>query len=305
MNCRHCYIPNHSSYGLKYEEIIDILTQLRELNTFELVLTGGEIFLRNDIMDIIAAARDLGFNLQLFTNISLLNEEIIRILAEHYIDKISCTVYSLDSSIHDDITGVPGSLEATLNNAEILARYQVPLEVKCILMKSNCYSYRDLQNYCDSNGFAFLPTASVFPQTNGSKLPMTYSIEENDLKIILPEIDVIRELDRKRSVTHESPICNSINYSIAINSEGTVYPCNMLPIPLGNTKSTSIKEIWNNSSVLTELREIKYSDLEKCSTCLHIELCYRCAGIALLETGNLYSHCTVECSHAKIRAKYN
>lgn len=75
--CKHCYLPSHDDYGLSLQQITSIFKELRELNTFELTLTGGEIFIRKDIMDILKIARSLGFNLQLFTNVSLLNREII------------------------------------------------------------------------------------------------------------------------------------------------------------------------------------------------------------------------------------
>lgn len=60
LRCEHCYIPSHTCSGLPYEKVIDVLNQLRRLGTFELLLTGGEIFLRKDILDIIAHARKLG-----------------------------------------------------------------------------------------------------------------------------------------------------------------------------------------------------------------------------------------------------
>lgn len=44
LRCMHCYIPNHGHSELSIETIEQIFHQLRELGTFELVLTGGEIF---------------------------------------------------------------------------------------------------------------------------------------------------------------------------------------------------------------------------------------------------------------------
>lgn len=56
-----------------------------------------------DALDVIREARKLGFSVILFTNISLLNEEIIQKLQELYISKISCTVFSLNEETHDFI----------------------------------------------------------------------------------------------------------------------------------------------------------------------------------------------------------
>lgn len=101
--CRHCYLPAYDNYGMTRENISDIFAQLRKMGTFEITLTGGEIFTRSDILDIISEARELGFRVILLTNISLLNEDIIKKLQELYIAKISCTVFSLNEEIHDFI----------------------------------------------------------------------------------------------------------------------------------------------------------------------------------------------------------
>ena len=67
--CRHCYIPSHDNYGLPTEVIIDMLDQLRLMGTFEITLTGGEIFLREDIMEIVKVARQKFFKIYLYTNV--------------------------------------------------------------------------------------------------------------------------------------------------------------------------------------------------------------------------------------------
>lgn len=73
--CKHCYIPQHDNIGLSFSTIESILHQLRDMGTFDIIFTGGEIFLRDDIVDIVSLARKLFFNVSLFTNISLLDEK--------------------------------------------------------------------------------------------------------------------------------------------------------------------------------------------------------------------------------------
>lgn len=80
--CKHCYLPEHNNFGMDYINIISTLIQLREMGTLSLVLTGGEIFLRNDIMKIIREARHMGFSVTIFSNASTLNKEVIRELSD-------------------------------------------------------------------------------------------------------------------------------------------------------------------------------------------------------------------------------
>ena len=114
--CKHCYLPSYINRGLSRECLYDLFQDLRKMGTFELLFTGGEIFTRPDIIDIIRDAREMFFDVKLFTNISLLNENLIKALAELNISQVSCTVFSMNEIIHDQITSVKGSLKKTINN---------------------------------------------------------------------------------------------------------------------------------------------------------------------------------------------
>lgn len=54
LKCKHCYIPENSQYYLDKETVFDILSQLRDLGVLTVYFTGGEIFLRKDLLEIVA-----------------------------------------------------------------------------------------------------------------------------------------------------------------------------------------------------------------------------------------------------------
>lgn len=118
-DCIHCYLPEHNNMGLSYDKIVDILNQLRKMGTLVILLTGGEIFLRDDIMDIIRTARRMGFSVSLLSNASLLTERIVEELERLHINSFSTTIFSLDKSINDEITTVEDSLDSILKGVEL------------------------------------------------------------------------------------------------------------------------------------------------------------------------------------------
>ena len=154
--CKHCYIPKHNNNGLKKEELFSLFEELRGLGCFEITFTGGEMLLREDIMHILKNAREMFFNVILFTNVSLLNEEKIKKLSDIGVFQISCTIFSLNEDIHDEITGIKGSLKETLKNIKLIKKYRIPLEVKTILMKTNKFEYKQIQSFCDKNDFKYI-----------------------------------------------------------------------------------------------------------------------------------------------------
>lgn len=121
--CKHCYLPSYVTKGISRECLYELFQDLREMGTFELLFTGGEIFTRPDTLEIIRDAREMFFDVKLFTNVSLLNEEIIKALGELNISQVSCTVFSMNENIHDQITSVKGSLKKTVANLNLLKKY--------------------------------------------------------------------------------------------------------------------------------------------------------------------------------------
>ena len=63
-------------------EVKDILKQLADAGILYLVITGGEPFLRADIIDILAYAVKLKFCVRVFTNGLLLHENIVKSLSK-------------------------------------------------------------------------------------------------------------------------------------------------------------------------------------------------------------------------------
>jgi AdoMet-dependent heme synthase len=66
---------------------------------------------------------------------------------------------------------------------------------------------------------------------------------------------------------------------LTILADGTVTPCRRLPIPLGNVRNDSLRQIWAESAVLNDLRDrTKYTG--RCGTCPRRAICRGCRAIA-------------------------
>ena len=300
--CKHCFLPTHCSYGLQKDEIFDIFEQLRELGCFEITFTGGELFFREDAMEIIKKAREMYFDVVLFTNVSLLNENKIKELSELYVSQISCTIFSLDEKIHDTITGIKGSFKRAMENIMLIKKYNIPLEIKTIFMKMNSDSFEDLKLFCFENGFKYKADHSIFRKNDGDCTPQLLSLTEVQLEKLLPKIDdLIGYSPTPRQV--EEHVCPSIRNSLFIDHEGVIYPCNRFFIKLGDIYNSSISEIWNNSKELRMLQDVKWGDVKECIECANNKYCVRCPGVALLEDGNMFSKSSLACNIAKTREK--
>lgn len=300
--CKHCYIPCHENSGLNTNEIFRILEEIRCLGVFELVLTGGEIFLRKDIMLIIKKARELFFNVKLLSNISLLTEEKIKQLAQLDIAEISCTIFSMNDNIHDNITGVEGSLKRSINNLTILKKYNIPIVVKTVLMKENFDDYKEVERFCIDNGFKYVSTPIITLKYDGDTSPKDLRLTDKQLEKYFKYTEKNNMYDENVN-RNDTYLCSTIRYSLAITANGDVIPCNAFNYIVGNIKNNSIKSIWEDSEELHSLQDTVWENVVECNNCKNKKFCYKCPGITLVEEKDYLKKSSLACQHAKVRYK--
>jgi radical SAM protein with 4Fe4S-binding SPASM domain len=307
--CKHCYItPSKKKRELSTQEIESILTQLAMNGTFSLSLSGGEIFCRDDIWEILKFARKKKFLIKLYTNGSLLDEEAIRRLKELSIYEIHVSLYSLRARVFDQICGVKGAFSKVIQTINLLHQHGLYFKIKIPLMKHTFQEYQKLIQFTEQ----YQPKSSynidltIVPKNNGSKLPLKFRIDKQDLYYILSDAKVAPS-SSPRSSSEKDPLadipCNAGFNVCSISPYGEVYPCLQLLVPCGNLREKSFSEIWKNSETLKNIRKIKTSHLKECRVCSVKDFCARCPGLAHLENGNLLGASSRACEIAKVRQK--
>ena len=285
LRCEHCYLPSHSNAGLSFDRIKELLLELRELGVVNVSLTGGEIFLREDLFEIIEIARSLYMRVFLLSNGTLLNSENIAKLHKLYVSEFSTTIFSMNQDIHDSITKKPGSLSILLHNLNELKKTGITIRIKTPLMKKNFESFTDIQLFCKENGFDYLVSPLIFSKNNGDDSPKHLRIHDNELCSAMKIIDSINRNDHLH--VYDVP-CAALFYSFAIDCKGDVYPCNSFLYKVGNINQQSLRKIWYSSESLKMIKSIKNSDLKCCSDCQYQTNCDRCPGMVFSEDKDLF-----------------
>jgi len=106
--CVHCYRVVETRPELTTGEVKTLLAELARAGTLYLTLSGGEIFLRRDLFELIAEAKRLRFDLRLKTNALLVTEARARQLRELGVRQVDVSIYSADPDVHDAVTQIPG-----------------------------------------------------------------------------------------------------------------------------------------------------------------------------------------------------
>lgn len=302
LKCKHCYIPDHTKSSLNFDKVKSILYELHNMGVLYVTFTGGEIFLRDDLLELIEIARNLHLRVILLSNGTLLNKQIINKLSQLFITEFSTTIFSMNENIHDYITESRGSLKQVLYNLQLLKDAGIRVKVKTPLMGCNKEEFRDINKYCKLNNFEYGVTANIFEKKDGNQSPVHMRIPQSDLSILLREIDIhnrnlnIRKLDYS---------CSALKFMFSIDVNGDIYPCNSFDYKVGNVYNEKIYEVWNKSEDWIRIRNIKKSDLKKCIECVYNKNCDRCPGMAYKDCCDIYGCDGFAKSLAQIRTRWN
>lgn len=305
--CRHCYIPKHAQTGMPLNQIFRILEDLRASGTFNLTLTGGEIFTRHDIMEIISQSRLLGFSTTLFTNATLITAELAQQISSLYVHEVDVSVYSTNASTHDKITRTSGSLSDTLHGIDLLMSSGVKVVLKCPVMSINFSDYPSVIDLADKLGVQIRLSPQISIKNDGDISPISLRLTNEQLEEFVKDPRTLNRslTDQRASELSDIVPCTAIFNNGAIDCDGNVYPCNQWLDSLGNLSDNSFIDIWLNSSKAKSMREIRVRDLKECGECELFSYCTRCPGVAWLEDGN-HLGCSVSAKQlAEARAKCN
>ena len=335
-SCVHCFNPgashgedeksNRKTNELSFEEIKRLFDQLASLGVFRLLLTGGEIFVRRDIYQILEYAFKKRFAITLYTNGVLVDEKIISFLSEKYPSRVELSLYSHNAEIHDRVTRLNNSWKKTLSAVRGLKNAGLLVSLKLIAMQDNESQIEGFWALCEEVNVPGQIDFNLSPGVDGSRRPLNNQ-KSSGLHLIEQALDSRtalyvgergnpRRFDPSKLIGQR--VCGAGVAGLSLSPEGNIYPCNSLPIYSGNVREQSISEIWRRSlvgansntyalanidseSALTNWQKVARGDYEVCGTFDRCGWCQKCPGMGYLETGSELKPSTTNCRNAAAR----
>jgi len=177
--CVHCYnnLPLKDQAARQKElsctEYCRILDQIVEAGCLWLLLSGGEIFARKDVLDIYTYARQKGLLVTLFTNGTLITPEIADYLVKWRPFSIEITLYGKTQQTYEKITGIPGSFDRCMQGIRLLQERGLPLKLKTMAITHNKHEIWDMKRFVENElGLDFKFDAIINPRFDCSQSPL-------------------------------------------------------------------------------------------------------------------------------------
>jgi len=298
--CRHCFLdrkPASADGELTLREIEGLLDQLRDAGTLYLTLTGGEPFLRGDILDIVAAARKRRFAVSLLTSGHLCDDRTMDTLAALWPEAVQVSLYGHDTATHDAFTGVPGSFDRALRTLRGLRDRGVSVTAAVSLNTLTAPHIRRLAALLRAEEVPVSYNVTMLPSRGGTTDPTVFNLAEEELAALIADL-AIPHGDRLAGKGPDDPPCGAARSLVAIDPYGTVLPCHELELPVGSLREKRFSELWQ-AVPFENLRRLLFDHLADCPDCPHRSVCGRCPALSLRSGGTVTGHADLDCRTAR------
>jgi len=289
--CIHCYIPNakkDNGNDMPIEMILRVMDEAKEMGTLQVTLSGGELFLHKQIDVILRYARSNDFIISILSNLVLLTEKHIELLKEINPSIVQVSLYSMIAEEHDAITLVKGSFEKTKRNIERLVAANIPVQISCPVMKLNRKSYKDVLVYANKLRIKAQTDFIMMAQADHNTNNLAQRISINETAELLNDMleydrdyigSTLNQEPKSRDFEKfkKMPVCGVGVDNICLTANGDYYPCaGWQGMVVGNANQQSLKDIWENSPELKQLRTISNGSFPQCLECEARDFCAMC-----------------------------
>lgn len=291
-DCAHCYNEpgRRGMLALNTDGWRRVLDTLWRIGVPYVIFTGGEPTLRDDLPELVAHARGLGMLCGLNTNgRRLADPSLVDALQDAGLDHVQVTLLSHRAEVHDamvraraweeTVAGIRTALDAglhTITNTTLTAENAGEAEATVDMLAEMGLSTIAMNGMIHAGRGADHPSALSIERLRHVITGVRDQAEERGLRLIWYTVTRHCEL---------SPVamglglrfCNAAEYSICVEPNGNVLPCQSYYEPAGNILHDPWESIWN-SDLFTRIRlrreRPQGSGLpEQCRECEHLRLC--------------------------------
>lgn len=309
LNCIHCYHTFEDytfNNELSLEQIKKLVDIIYNLGVFSITLSGGEIFMRKDIFEIMEYISHKNMLITIFTNALYIGKGVIEKLKNYNILKVSISLYSDVAIIHDEITNCKGAFAKAMQSIKLLKENNFIVELKCVALNENKETLFSTKEFAEKLGCGFILDFGLTGKLNGDCSNFQHRISNNDLKRIFFEhpfecFSYKADCGATNYDTNNPP-CYAGRYSLYCSAEGEIYPCVSFRYKL--CSFDELGQINQNKKLATWLK-MKVSDFSDCMKHDYCKYCNEiCAGNNMIENNNYTNSNTSFCTRAKIIADY-
>jgi len=311
LRCLHCYSYSEAECAgteLSTDQAKKMLSQLTEANCPVVLFSGGEPLLRSDLFELLAEAKRLGLRTVISSNGTLVDSAAAGQLADVGVSYVGVSIDGPEA-FHDKFRQVTGSFKAAIKGIESCQKAGLKTGLRFTITKANSEQIPAVFDIAASASvrricFYHLVKAGRAKELDSQTLGQEQT--RHVLDVIIKKTDdfvkkglidevltvdnhadgpyLLTKMKMENNTRYEAAKKlllanggNKVGQKIAcVGWDGNVYPDQFWRnYSLGNIKSKTFKQIWENSTdaVLNKLRNKSQFADPRCLTCKWFNLC--------------------------------
>jgi len=320
LKCKHCYsesVDQAAPDELTTEEAFRLMDDLAKWGIRLLVIDGGEPLCREDMLDVVKYASSKGIRTTIGSNGTLIDEAMARKMLEAGVKAVAISVDGADAQTHDSFRGVSGTFEDTIRGIEACRTAGLPFQFNTVIRKETLPQLEDILNLAVDSGanaaelFDLVAAGRAKQESREQVLDLSerkrtmewLAMAQVECPIVIrvpacPMYPLLLQQQEIKPKHFPMEMLQRVPYYgrgcaagmpmgyVMVKCNGEVNPCMLLQVKLGNIREQSIISIWENSPVLTQLRQRELLKGE-CGDCSYRLTCSGCRGRAYEETGDM------------------
>ncbi|MDF2180776.1 pyrroloquinoline quinone biosynthesis protein PqqE [Neptuniibacter sp. CAU 1671] len=286
LQCPYCSNPlDFADFAgeLTTQEWLDVFQQGRDLGAVQLGFSGGEPLVRQDLIQLIGGAHEMGYYTNLITSGVGLNERKMAEFHQAGLDHIQVSFQASDESVNSMLSGSEKAFQQKLKMAREVKAQGYPMVLNFVTHRHNidridriielCVEleadYVELAT-CQYYGWAYENVEQLLPTRaqleRAERITNEYreklAAAGNPIKLIFVTPDYYEERP-KRCMNGWGEVF------LTVTPDGKALPCHsarMLPIEFPNVREMTLQQIWDDSPGFNHFRGLDWMK-EPCRSC--------------------------------------
>ncbi|MBL8091636.1 MAG: radical SAM protein [Anaerolineales bacterium] len=280
------------------ERFKEVITELANMGTKKIHISGGEPMLRPHIPDFVEVASSSGIKVTMTTNGTLVTKEKAKRLVEGGLRGVNISIDSPNRKMHEKIRGVEGAFKSTVKAVQLFNRYKhkgkLTIRINTVVSRTNYQtlaSLPDLAHELGADGINLIPVddhcgeilsmrkkdialfnEEIAPKIAERALALGLMVSDEDAFPFGRDESQVRlgRAGRYAFGYYDKHPCYAPWTHTLIDFNGNVYVCCMtrekIP-PIGNIINQTFKEIWEGDAYRHIRLKMHPPSLKPCQRC--------------------------------------
>lgn len=327
LRCKMCYVSlNENNAEVKgrersAKEWIKLATEARDAGTLFLLLTGGEVFVRNDFKTIYEEINQMGFHVSIYTNGTMITPGLASWLGKLPPSQMDITLYGASPETYYRVCGDESGFVRALNGVKLLLDQGINVQIRITLVRDNVNDFKRLDEIAKNFNLPLGIVNYISPRRDGNghiaedvRLS-PQELAEFEHKTSLGDfIESPNPLEDKASEATgmfinpemygnnlfnqcDSFPCSNGKNAFWITWDGRMVPCSLMDQPSTDPFEEGFQMAWKRLLKLCD----KVPDCKICKSCDLYDYCSTCPAKLINESGSYKTPSSYLCELARER----